>query len=618
MIDELGRLTDLAERQEEIIRSGFFLEDWSRETTPAIDDSKWVVSSDGTGTAIRTVATAYIYEALSGLTNADTIRLRSIRRWRAGPDSWAFTSINRKLIVEFEAQFGTVASIENATFFAGLSAVTTATRASDNLIGWILTADALNAITDDGVGETVSAVGAPVVTNWHKLRMEIYASFITGAWSGHVDFYVDEVLQATHTTTAGEDLPDQTMYLNFYVPQEAAANSGALNLGPVRIFYSQPPAPLADPSADEIGYLKAAVTRGMGVLQGVCDPEMVASTTAVTSDDLAGFGDDYFNAHFCMMVTKNASAAATAPEFEVRLITDYVSASGAFTTAAFSANVEANDVVSVMHVNIAAKIAASGIADAGSDTNTLLDAVRTEGADYWIGSTVLMLSDNNLGLTRAVVDSAAGSLEVRAAFPNAIAAGDVYAILTEYHEIVPAGDSTENYQPRDVIGNKTDTASDDADSAENSLVRYNKSLMRTWKCVIPNIDISLAAIDSAMATDPSAGVPDVENTIMDLAITTGTMYRLEDLVLKIGGYGTGTQITVQLWELLNGNLRANYVVTRTCIIPTDYPITTYLSMQELFGKTVIGGDGIAVTAITDAGVTGALTCTYTYSTARVS
>jgi hypothetical protein len=144
--------------------------------------------------------------------------------------------------------------------------------------------------------------------------------------------------------------------------------------------------------------------------------------------------------------------------------------------------------------------------------------------------------------------------------------------------------------------------------------------MQAWKCVIPNIDVSLAAIDSVLTTSPAAGAPDAGNTIMDLPITAGLMYKLEDLVLKVSGYGGGaTKITIQVWELLNGNARGNYINTVTTIVPDDYAITTYLGLTELFGKKpVVVGDGIAITAITDAGNTGALTCTYTYSTARVS
>jgi hypothetical protein len=143
-------------------------------------------------------------------------------------------------------------------------------------------------------------------------------------------------------------------------------------------------------------------------------------------------------------------------------------------------------------------------------------------------------------------------------------------------------------------------------------------LDKVWQVVFPHVDVSLAAIDDTLTIPPSAGTPDPENTIMDLPITAGTVYKLEDLVLKVSSYGTGTLITIQVWELLGGAARANYVNTRTVVIPTDLPITRYLSLMDLLGKPSIVGDGIAITAITDAGSTGALTCTYTYSTARIS
>lgn len=78
------------------------------------------------------------------------------------------------------------------------------------------------------------------------------------------------------------------------------------------------------------------------------------------------------------------------------------------------------------------KIVAYGTADAGSDANTLADAARVEAAHYWIGITLLMLTGNNAGLSRGVYESAVGTLEVRRAFPNAIAAGDTYMLLSNY------------------------------------------------------------------------------------------------------------------------------------------------------------------------------------------
>jgi hypothetical protein len=127
--------------------------------------------------------------------------------------------------MEWEAKFASVASIDNALFFMGLSASNVATRATDNIAGFILTADALNCITDDGGGEVVGAVGAPVLTNWHKYGIVAYP--------GVIEFYVDEVMQDRHLTV--ENLPDVNAHLMFYLPQEVAANSGELHVAMISI-----------------------------------------------------------------------------------------------------------------------------------------------------------------------------------------------------------------------------------------------------------------------------------------------------------------------------------------------------------------------------------------------
>lgn len=124
-----------------------------------------------------------------------------------------------------------------------------------------------------------------------------------------------------------------------------------------------------------------------------------------------------------------------------------------------------------------AKIEATGTADAGSDANTLVDAARLEANNYWDGLTLFMVTGNNAGLSRPIVEYMLGvGIEVRSAFPNAIAVGDVYVILSNYHEIVPAADGAENYQPRDVVGNKTDTAIAVADNV-SSIIRYLKGII---------------------------------------------------------------------------------------------------------------------------------------------
>ncbi len=204
------------------------VETWQDEA--GIDATVWTTAVTGTGAVARDATeAAYLKAVLSGPANADTARIRSNQRWVCAPDTYGTNTLLRRLIMEWEAKFATVASIENTTFFMGLAATTAATRATTNIVGFILASDALNSITDDGVGETTKIVGAPTLTVWHKYAIDVQTRKIA--------FYIDEAKVAEHTTSAGDDLPDQTMYLNFYLPQEAAAAGGQLHLALIRIWY---------------------------------------------------------------------------------------------------------------------------------------------------------------------------------------------------------------------------------------------------------------------------------------------------------------------------------------------------------------------------------------------
>jgi len=85
------------------------------------------------------------------------------------------------------------------------------------------------------------------------------------------------------------------------------------------------------------------------VFSGTCDAGMAGSQTAIVCADLAGYGDDLFNDKYYMYIIRNTNAVGTAPEMERRLVTNYVSATGTFTTDPFTANVEATDSVLVIH-----------------------------------------------------------------------------------------------------------------------------------------------------------------------------------------------------------------------------------------------------------------------------
>ena len=91
------------------------------------------------------------------------------------------------------------------------------------------------------------------------------------------------------------------------------------------------------------------------IFAGTCNSGMTASTITVACADLAGYGNDYFNGKgglFYVQIIKNADDPTAAPGGEIRLITDYVTATGTFTVDAFSANVQESDEVWVVHRSV--------------------------------------------------------------------------------------------------------------------------------------------------------------------------------------------------------------------------------------------------------------------------
>ena len=78
-----------------------------------------------------------------------------------------------------------------------------------------------------------------------------------------------------------------------------------------------------------------------------CDVGMAASATTIDCADLADYGEDYFNLGWKMCILYNYGTPGAAPESEWRDITNYVTATGIFTVAAFSADVHENDYIMV-------------------------------------------------------------------------------------------------------------------------------------------------------------------------------------------------------------------------------------------------------------------------------
>ncbi len=71
------------------------------------------------------------------------------------------------------------------------------------------------------------------------------------------------------------------------------------------------------------------------------------SQTVATVSLLTGFGDDYFNTEWSMIIIHNVNSDGNAPEGEIRDITDYTSVTGEFTIETTSANMETGDQIMV-------------------------------------------------------------------------------------------------------------------------------------------------------------------------------------------------------------------------------------------------------------------------------
>ncbi len=196
-------------------------ETWQNET--GIDVNLWTVTDPATGTVWSRGASGAYLRAMSAPNADEDARLVSDQRWVAAPDIYGTNTTLRKLVLEFELKLTDVANLDETRTFLGLTTGAGDYRSTDNIIGWGINTDVLESITDDGISETTNTTFGETLTNWNKLKIEVY--------SGHVKFYINEVMKADHTT----NLPDFPMYINFHV-DTVAGGAATIELGVVRAW----------------------------------------------------------------------------------------------------------------------------------------------------------------------------------------------------------------------------------------------------------------------------------------------------------------------------------------------------------------------------------------------
>lgn len=209
----------------------YLIETWQDPLGIPLTSWAYALTAGGTITDPPSLAEEpYQKIIMAGVAAGDAARLYTVKQWQLAPDTWGAATFNKLLMMEWEGKLAGIADIDNATFLMGLAAANNATRASNNIAGFILVADALNVITDDGGVETVTVVpAAPVLTNWHKFKIVAY--------NGIVEFWVDEVVEVRHTTIAAQNLPDVNAHGMFYILQEAlGGGTGQLHVATTAII----------------------------------------------------------------------------------------------------------------------------------------------------------------------------------------------------------------------------------------------------------------------------------------------------------------------------------------------------------------------------------------------
>ena len=167
------------------------------------------------------------------------------------------------------------------------------------------------------------------------------------------------------------------------------------------------------------------------VYKGVCDAGMTPSTTTIVSKDLKGFKDDYFNTDWVMLVIYNDNSHGAAPEGEVQDIINYVSATGTFTTVAFSVNVEPDDVVMVAYTKHYQFATSAELSDTSGPDTVKIDDVGTYNIGiYDVGNIVPTAAEITAGNYQIDRLRAGALTNIVASTPATKADGRIYASET--------------------------------------------------------------------------------------------------------------------------------------------------------------------------------------------
>ena len=206
-------------------------EGWQDEL--GIDFTLWTVTHPATAWVRGAGAGVMVGSlvATAPLVIGEVSRLVGNQRWPIMPDLSGTNTILRVAELEFEMTLSAVAQLVIGTCFFGFTPNQADTRANPNIIGFGLVGaapnQALQTLTDLGGAPTVNTGFGENMAALNKFKITV----VQIAGVGTVQFYLNEVLIATHITT----LPDLPMYPNWYF-DTTALGACTPQIGIVRIW----------------------------------------------------------------------------------------------------------------------------------------------------------------------------------------------------------------------------------------------------------------------------------------------------------------------------------------------------------------------------------------------
>ncbi len=299
-----------------------------------------------------------------------------------------------------------------------------------------------------------------------------------------------------------------------------------------------------DRSTDSLEAIANALGIGPSVglwMFGIVDATQVASTITIITNNLQNVPNDLLEGQFYMQVLYNTSAPATAPEGEYRQITNFVQGGAlqTFTVDAFTANIEAGDMVAIFHQSILpSEILARGTLDTSSAT-VPEDSTRTEALNYFRGC-ILMTTEGAVRFQprRIVTSSAAGVFTLDPNNPFTAVPGLVdYIIINSQTEFIPGVDGTNNRTPADVVGGKADTADFTPGATTSSIIRLVKGILASRVIAEGTLDASSATVPA----DSTRGEADnYFNGCVLVPLTGAVAFQPRRIVDYTGGTGVFT------------------------------------------------------------------------------